>query len=85
MGTPCASRVTEISNGFNCSLFSNISPMASHKPGLSPSGNLKPSSADLQLTKSFSKAGEILQISVLDHLILSPEGGYYSFKDNGLM
>ena len=46
-----------------------------------PSGNLKPSQADIDLTKKFKQAGEILEIPILDHLILSPEGGYYSFTD----
>ncbi|MCB0633645.1 MAG: JAB domain-containing protein [Saprospiraceae bacterium] len=46
-----------------------------------PSGNLKPSRADIELTEKFQKAGAILDILILDHLILSPEGGYYSFSD----
>jgi len=50
-----------------------------------PSGNLKPSQADIELTRKFRKAGEILDISVLDHLILSPDGDYYSFADENRM
>ncbi len=50
-----------------------------------PSGNLKPSQADIELTRKFKKAGEILDISVLDHLILSPDGDYYSFADENRM
>lgn len=50
-----------------------------------PSGNLKPSRADIELTKKFDQAGKILDIQILDHLILSPEGGYYSFADEGLV
>lgn len=46
-----------------------------------PSGNLQPSQADIDLTRKFKQAGEILDIAVLDHLILSPDGGYYSFAD----
>jgi len=46
-----------------------------------PSGNLLPSKADIDLTQKFKKAGNILDIPVLDHLILSPDGGYYSFAD----
>jgi len=48
-----------------------------------PSGNLKPSKADIQLTQKLKKAGEQLDILVLDHLIVSEEG-YYSFADEGL-
>ncbi len=36
-----------------------------------PSGNLKPSDADMKLTKQLIKGGELLDIKVLDHLILS--------------
>ena len=50
-----------------------------------PSGNLRASQADIDLTKKLIKGGEVLDICVLDHLILSPEGGYYSFADEGIM
>jgi DNA repair protein RadC len=49
-----------------------------------PSGNLKPSQADINLTHKMQSAGELLDITVLDHLIISSEG-YYSFADEGLM
>jgi len=49
-----------------------------------PSGNLQPSRIDIDLTKKFKQAGELLDIKILDHLILSPEGDYYSFSDEGL-
>lgn len=49
-----------------------------------PSGNLKPSQADLDLTKKLRQVGNLLDLPVLDHLILSPEGGYYSFADEGI-
>ena len=49
-----------------------------------PSGNLQPSSQDITLTKRLKQAGELLEISVLDHLILSNEG-FYSFADEGMM
>lgn len=49
-----------------------------------PSGRLKPSSADIQLTSKAKAAGEILDVTVLDHLILSQKG-YFSFADEGLM
>jgi DNA repair protein RadC len=50
-----------------------------------PSGNLKPSQADTDLTHKITQGGELLDIAILDHLILSPEGGYFSFADEGLM
>lgn len=50
-----------------------------------PSGNLKPSQADITMTENLVKGGKILDITVLDHIILSPEGDYYSFADEGLI
>ena len=49
-----------------------------------PSGNLKPSEADLRLTKKIKEAGNYLDVKVLDHIILSREG-YYSFADESQM
>jgi DNA repair protein RadC len=49
-----------------------------------PSGNLKPSEADKQLTGQLVEAGKFLQIGVRDHLILSSTG-YFSMADEGLM
>lgn len=46
-----------------------------------PSGNLKPSTADIELTKKFKQAGKILDIRLVDHLILAPQGEFYSFAD----
>ena len=49
-----------------------------------PSGNLSPSQNDLNLTRKLKKAGEVLDISVVDHLILTKDG-YYSFADEGIL
>lgn len=49
-----------------------------------PSGNLKPSRADEELTQKIKSAGLFLDIKLLDHLILSSEG-YCSFADEGLL
>lgn len=48
-----------------------------------PSGTLKPSEADLQITKKIKTAGESLEIKVLDHLIVT-ENSYFSFVDEGI-
>jgi len=48
-----------------------------------PSGQLKPSEADKSLTKKIKKAAQFFDIIVLDHLIIAPNGNYYSFADNG--
>lgn len=49
-----------------------------------PSGSLKPSNADLQLTKKIKEAGAMLDTPVLDHLIIG-EKDYFSFADEHLM
>lgn len=49
-----------------------------------PSGHLSPSESDKNLTKKLISAGNLLDIKVLDHLILTNEG-YYSFADEGIM
>ena len=50
-----------------------------------PSGNLQPSEADKELTKKIKEACKLFDISVLDHMILSSEGKYYSFTEEGLL
>lgn len=49
-----------------------------------PSGSLKPSQADVQLTRKIKEGGQLLDITVLDHLIITKEA-YYSFADEGTM
>lgn len=49
-----------------------------------PSGTLKPSQADIQLTKKLKTAGESLDIKVLDHLIIT-EKAYFSFADENML
>ena len=49
-----------------------------------PSGNLKPSRADEELTQKIKEAARYLDIRVMDHVIVSEEG-YFSFADEGYM
>ncbi|UMB55264.1 DNA repair protein RadC [Lutibacter sp. A64] len=49
-----------------------------------PSGKLQPSNADKLITSKLQKAGETLDIKVLDHLIIT-ENAYFSFADESLM
>lgn len=49
-----------------------------------PSGNLKPSEADIRITKEIKEVAKIMQLAFLDHLIYTPEG-WYSFADEGMM
>lgn len=50
-----------------------------------PSGLLMPSQADIKATKTLKEAGDIIDITLLDHLILNRTGEYYSFLENGLV
>ena len=49
-----------------------------------PSGQVKPSLADINLTKKIAEGGKLLEIPVLDHIIVTGEGSY-SFADEGLL
>ncbi len=49
-----------------------------------PSGNLQPSGSDLRMTEKLVKGGDLLEIEVLDHIILTMDG-MYSFSDEGMM
>ncbi|TSA29973.1 MAG: DNA repair protein RadC [Bacteroidetes bacterium] len=49
-----------------------------------PSGNTKPSESDIKITGKILEAGKLLEVSVLDHLIVSEEG-FFSFADQGML
>ena len=49
-----------------------------------PSGNLKPSDADIRITRTIKEAGKMMEIPLVDHLILTDEN-YYSFADEGMI
>ncbi len=49
-----------------------------------PSGNLKPSTQDLAITKKLVEAGKVLDLPIVDHLILTTKS-YFSFSDEGLL
>ena len=49
-----------------------------------PSGNLTPSSADIEVTKRLKESGKLLGIELLDHIIFTPNG-YFSFDEEGMM
>lgn len=67
---------------FQAALLSNAtSIIISHNH---PSGNLQPSQADINLTRKIKDAGTILDITLLDHVIVTTEA-FYSFADEGLI
>ena len=61
----------------NCAGTSSIILSHNH-----PSGNTKPSDSDISLTNKIKDAGYLLDISLLDHIIVT-EDSYYSFADEG--
>ena len=49
-----------------------------------PSGNIFPSNADKQITNNLVKAGQLLEIKILDHIIIGNDN-YFSFADEGIL
>jgi DNA repair protein RadC len=50
-----------------------------------PSGNTKPSEADINITRKLSNALKTVDLNLLDHIIITEEGGYLSFADEGIL
>ena len=48
-----------------------------------PSGNLTPSTSDIQTTARMQELGELMGISLVDHIITGRNGNHYSFRDKG--
>ena len=68
---------------FQCSLKANAHQIIlAHNH---PSGNINPSEADKSITKKIQRGSELLNITLIDHLIISPDKCFYSFADEGLL
>ena len=50
-----------------------------------PSGNKKPSISDIALTEKFEEVGKLLDINIVDHIILTPDGEFFSFALEDLL
>jgi DNA repair protein RadC len=50
-----------------------------------PSGNLQPSESDNKITHKIKESGNVMDVQLLDHLIIIPEGKYYSMADEGII
>jgi DNA repair protein RadC len=50
-----------------------------------PSGNLNPSEEDKKITAKIKQGCHLLELSLIDHIILSPDGEYLSFADEGML
>lgn len=81
LSTGCGSgTVVDVKMLFAVALKSNASGIViAHNH---PSGKLIPSDCDIAITKKVDKAGELLELPLLDHLIITIDG-FYSFKDKG--
>lgn len=78
----CAGTVIDNKLVFQGALLANAQAIIlSHNH---PSGTLRPSEADIQLTEKAVQLGDLMDLPVLDHIILTSEG-YYSFSDMGLI
>jgi DNA repair protein RadC len=49
-----------------------------------PSGNTKPSDADITITKKLKEAGKIIDVGIIDHIIIG-HNNFYSFADEGII
>lgn len=49
-----------------------------------PSGNIQPSNSDIQITHEIKKAGNLLNITLMDHLIIT-QTSFFSFADENLL
>ena len=67
---------------FPCIRFAGVGCILGHNH---PSGKLDPSPEDIEITRRLREGGDLLGIPVLDHLIIGPKGGFYSFVENGLL
>jgi DNA repair protein RadC len=50
-----------------------------------PSGNVQPSESDIAITRKVKELGSVMDIQLLDHLIVVPEGQYYTMGDEGII
>ena len=50
-----------------------------------PSGKLQASDCDKKITDRIKKASQVFDVNLLDHIILAPNGNYYSFADEGIL
>lgn len=75
--------VVDIRIIFQAALLANAcSLIVSHNH---PSGNLTPSDADKKITRSLRDGCQLLDIQLKDHIIVTPNDGYFSFADEGLL
>ena len=50
-----------------------------------PSGQVRPSDADIRLTKTIQETAKFLELLVHDHIIIGSEGRFFSFREEGML
>jgi DNA repair protein RadC len=50
-----------------------------------PSGNVQPSESDIAITRKIKESGNVMDVQLLDHLIIIPEGRNHSMGDEGIL
>lgn len=76
-----SSSVVDLRKIFSFALLTNASVIAiTHNH---PSGAFDPSSDDIETTKRIAEGCKFLGLNFLDHIITTPFGGYYSFRERG--
>jgi DNA repair protein RadC len=50
-----------------------------------PYGNARPNESDIAISRKINESGIVMDIKLLDHLIIVPEGTYYSMEDEGII
>ena len=50
-----------------------------------PSGNVQPGESDIAINRKIKESDIVMDIQLLDHLIIVPEGTYYSMGDEGIV
>jgi len=67
-----------VPEGWLCKLWKTFHKLHNH-----PYGNISPSNQDLAITKKLKEAGQLMDLNILDHIILLPDG-YVSMADEGI-
>jgi DNA repair protein RadC len=75
--------VTDVKMILKCAILNGASGMIVFHNH--PSGNLSPSQEDRKMTQKIRRVGVDLELPLLDHIILAPNGSYYSFADEGTL
>jgi DNA repair protein RadC len=77
--------IASISKGGISGTVTDIRVILQYAIKANASGNVKPSKSDIAITMKIKESGIVMDIQLLDHLIIVPEGNYYSMGDEGIV